>query len=194
VATVAAAFRLAEPIEGGSVAILGCGVLGLMACAMARSLGADEVIACDLDPAREDLAREFGASRFTGPGELTALTRDLTSGRGADLAMEFSGSGAAVTGAIESCRTGGTAVIAGTTTPGTSITLDPNQLVRRMLSLKGLHNYAPADLVTALDFLTRSTGRFPFDSLTGGNYRLEDIENAFAMSSSRAGLRTAVLP
>lgn len=194
VATVAAAFRSGDLVEGGTVAILGCGVLGLIACAMARSLGASEVIACDVDLSKAALAREFGASRFAAPDELTEVARDFTSSRGTDLAMEFSGSSVAVSGAIEACRTGGTAVIAGTTTPGSSVSIDPNQLVRRMLSLKGLHNYAPTDLVTALDFLTSSAQIFPFEKLIGNGYKLHEIEVAFAESSKVGGRRISVLP
>lgn len=193
VATVAAAFRLSGVLEGDTVAVLGCGVLGLTACAMAASLGA-EVIACDLDPARADLARKFGAATFCGPGELSGIARDLTRGRGADVSMEFSGASSAVAGALETTRTGGVALIAGTTTPGGSIDLDPNLLVRRMLTLKGLHNYAPQDLVTAIDFLTDSSTRFPFTDLTGDQFSLEKIEDAFAHSTTRSGQRIAVIP
>ncbi|WP_193210545.1 zinc-binding dehydrogenase [Luteolibacter marinus] len=194
VATVAAACRLAGPIEGASVVVIGCGVLGLNACAMARQQGAAEVIACDLDPARESIAGQFGATAFCLPDQLEPVTRELTRGRGADLSLEFSGATPAVAAALAVTRTGGTAIIAGTTTPGGMIGLDPNDLVRRMLTIKGLHNYAPADLVTAIDFLAGSGGRVPFERLAGGNFPLEQLESAFAHSSTWPGTRTAVIP
>lgn len=194
VATVAAACRLGGPLEGSSVAVLGAGVLGLTACAMARALGAAEVVACDLDPDREALALDFGASRFATPDELGEMSLDLTAGRGADISMEFSGAAEAVRGALDVTRTGGTAIIAGTTTPGQSISLDPNQLVRRMLNIRGLHNYAPTDLVSAMDFLGEHGERFPFEQLGGGRFDLERIDNAFRHSSEHPGLRTAILP
>ena len=193
-ATVAAAFRLAGPVEGATVAILGCGVLGLAATAMARHLGAAEVIACDLEPGRADAARRFGSQIFCEPGDLLSDLRDLTNGRGADITMEFSGSSAAVSGAIAATRTGGVSIIAGTTTPGGKVELDPNDLVRRMLTIRGLHNYAPGDLVAAIDFLTETSGKVPFESLQGGSFPLVEIEAAFTSSGSRAGLRTAVIP
>lgn len=194
VATVAAALRIAGSVDESTVVVIGCGVLGLNACAMARSMGAAEVIACDLDPAREEIARAFGAGVFCGPSQLESVARELTRGRGADVSLEFSGAASAVTLAIDATRTGGTAVIAGTTTPGGSITLDPNLLVRRMLTIKGLHNYAPQDLVHAIDFLSASMDRVPFDRLSSGSFPLQKIEEAFAFSSSRAGSRTAVIP
>jgi putative phosphonate catabolism associated alcohol dehydrogenase len=194
VATVAAAFRLAGPVEGATVAILGCGVLGLTATAMARQLGAAEVIACDLDPARSQVAGKFGSQMFCEPADLLSDLRDRTNGRGADVTMEFSGSSAAVSGAIAATRTGGVSIIAGTTTPGGKVEIDPNDLVRRMLTIRGLHNYAPGDLVTAIDFLAEVSGTVPFESLQGGSFPLVEIEAAFTSSGGHAGLRTAVIP
>ncbi|WP_367874258.1 zinc-binding dehydrogenase [Luteolibacter sp. Populi] len=194
VATVAAAFRSAGPVRGSTVAVVGCGVLGLTAAAMALELGAAEVITCDVNPARAGMARSFGSKRFCSPENFVATARDATLGRGADLTMEFSGSASAVTGALAALRTGGTSIIAGTTTPGGTVEIDPNDLVRRMLTVKGLHNYAPCDLVAALDFLGSARGRFPFESLQGQSFALEDIEAAFASSTANAGMRTVVLP
>ncbi len=194
VATVTAAFRHAGPVQGTTVAILGCGVLGLTAIAMARHLGAAEVIACDIDPHRTGLARDFGSSAFSQPGDLTTTARELTRGRGADVTMEFSGASTAVSGAFAATRTGGVSIIAGTTTPGGKVEIDPNDLVRRMLTIHGLHNYVPGDLVTATDFLIGSAGRFPFASLRGESFPLQEIETAFASSGSHPGVRTAVIP
>ncbi len=194
VATVAAAFRLAGPVEGATVAILGCGVLGLTAAAMARKLGAAEVVACDLDPARAGPAGDFGAGSFSEPSDLLSRLHDLTRGRGADVTLEFSGSSTAVAGAFAATRTGGVSVIAGTITPGGSVAIDPNDLVRRMLTLRGLHNYAPEDLVTAVEFLADSGDRFPFASLAGGAFALDDIERAFESATGRPGRRVSITP
>lgn len=194
VATVAAAFRQSGAVEGMTVAILGCGVLGLTAAAMARHLGAAEVIACDLDPKRAGYAKRFGSQVFCEPSELTSTARELTRGRGADVTMEFSGAASAVAGAFAATRTGGVSIIAGTTNPGGKVEIDPNKLVRRMLTIRGLHNYTPGDLVTAIDFLSETAGVFPFDSLQGKSFRLVEIEEAFESSASHAGMRTAVIP
>ncbi len=85
-------------------------------------------------------------------------------------------------------------MIAGTTTPGGGIELDPNDIVRRMLTIRGLHNYRPTDLVTAIDFLSESSGKVPFELLQGDRFDLQDIETAFEASTARGGLRTAVVP
>lgn len=194
VATITAAHRLAGSVEGASVLILGCGVLGLNAAAMAAHRGAGKVIACDVDPRREELARAFGADVFATPDQLAAVVKEATAGRGADVAMEFSGASAAVVSALASLRTGGIAVIAGTTTPGGVVQVDPNDLVRRMLVVKGLHNYAPQDLVAAIDFLVEAGSRFPFEQLQGDRFPLEEIEAAFVRSTEQGGKRVSLIP
>lgn len=194
IATVAAAFRFAGPVEGATVAVLGCGVLGLTAAAMARYLGAEKVIACDLDPGRAEMARAFHSDLFCEPDDLTERVGEVTHGRGADVTMEFSGSASAAAAALAIARTGGTALIAGTTAPGGKVMIDPNDLVRRMLTVKGLHNYAPQDLLAAVDFLEASMDRVPFLSLSGDSFGLVEIENAFGESSRKPGMRIAVMP
>jgi putative phosphonate catabolism associated alcohol dehydrogenase len=194
VATVAACCRLAGPLDGAVVAVIGCGVLGLFACAMARTLGASEVIACDPTATRETIARGFGATQFVAPSDLADAARALSQGRGADVAIELSGSPAGVSAALDILRTGGTAIIAGTTIPCDSIVIDPNKLVRRMITIRGVHNYAPRDLVSALDFLETHSPSLPVKMLYGGRFPLADIDNAFAMAATMPGTRVAVVP
>lgn len=192
VATVAAVLRTAGDPAGATVAVIGTGILGIHACAMARHLGAAEVIACDLDPDRAALALEFGATRFCAPTELPARCRDLTAGRGADLSLELSGASTGVATALACLRTGGRAVVAGTVAPVDPIPLDSQDLVRRMIRIEGVHNYAPQDLVTALSFLTATAGLHPFERLIGRRFKLDEIDTAFA--SPTAGLRSVIVP
>lgn len=194
VSTVAAALRLAENVDGSVVSIIGCGVLGLNAIAMARHAGAARIIACDLSAERRNLALRFGADDFAQPDQLRGVVNEHTNGRGADVSLEFSGAASAVSGAIATTRTGGTCVIAGTTTPGCHIQMDANDLVRRMLTIRGLHNYAPQDLVTAVDFLIARQDHVPFDSLSGGTFPLHEIELAFQASERNPGRRVAIVP
>jgi hypothetical protein len=63
-----------------------------------------------------------------------------------------------------------------------------------MLTIRGLHNYAPEDLVVAVEFLSRTGDRFPFDSLAGGAFALEDIEHAFESATTRPGRRVSITP
>ncbi len=194
VATVAAATRISGNLEGQIVSVLGCGVLGLAACAMASEQGAAAIIACDVDPFREATARRFGATHFHTPDTLREGIATTSHGRGADISIELSGANTAVSAAIDNLRIGGTAVIAGAAAPCGCISLDPQMLVRRMVSIHGLHNYAPNDLVSAVGFLEQIQGKFPFSDLAGENFALTRIDEAFSSSGKRPGVRTAITP
>ncbi len=95
------------PMLGETVAVFGAGVVGLLAVQLARLAGAEHVVIVEPIAARRELARRFGATHDFDPtpGRDVALAvRELTAGRGADLAFEASGYAAAL---HESIRTVG---------------------------------------------------------------------------------------
>ena len=77
------------------------------------------------------------------------------------------------------------------TTP--SVPLDPQKFVRRMLTLRGVHNYQPRHLRMALDFLAGEGQGYPFDSLIAASYPLDQVEDAFAAAGANPGRRVAVI-
>jgi threonine dehydrogenase-like Zn-dependent dehydrogenase len=91
------AVRYADIPPGGSVAVLGLGPIGAMACRVARHQGAEQVIGIDLVPERIERARKDGAdvldlSHFDkAQDELVAAIRELTSGRGPDAVIDAVG-------------------------------------------------------------------------------------------------------
>ena len=193
--TVAASLRLVAvttALRESVVLVLGAGALGLTACAMLHAAGAREIICCDQDAARARRALDFGATRGVTPEEIHEALAGLTDGRGADVAMEFTGSSDAVQTAIDALRIGGTALLAGTVLPVPAVALDPEQVVRRMLTIRGLHNYAPEDLVTAVRFLNEAQHHYPLASLIAETYPLAGINEAFAAAGKRPGFRIAV--
>jgi alcohol dehydrogenase len=195
-ATAAAMLRCGGSIAGRSVLILGGGVLGVTACAMASSAGAQSVIVSDPIPACRERARCFGATHDlpAEEAELTARVRDITRGRGADLVLELAGVAETVQAALALTRIGGKVVLAGTVAPLGNVVFDPESVVRRWLTICGVHNYHPRDLATALKFLTDSHAEFPWESLVVADYRLEQAEQAFARAHAEAGVRVAVVP
>ncbi len=200
VATVAAALRVAfDRRPGGSIAVIGAGVLGRVACAMARSVhGASIVIACDRDPARAAAAKAFGATHTcAGLDALGPMVRALTGADGnggVDAAVELAGSLATSTAAIDVARTGGTVVLAGTAMPTEPLRIEPQAIVRRLLRIEGVHNYGPADLLAAVDFLDDAGTTYPLDSLTADQFGLADVDAAFARGHDLPGRRVMVLP
>jgi putative phosphonate catabolism associated alcohol dehydrogenase len=190
-ATVAAVLRSAGELSGRRVLILGAGVLGLTACAMARAAGAAAVMVSDPNPQARQRALAFGATHALC--DLLEV-HDLTGGRGADVAVELAGVADSVRAGLSLVRIGGTLILAGTVSPTPTVPLDPEDVVRRMVTIRGVHNYQPRDLEAALDFLAGPGRNWPFESLVGATFPLERIEEAFAHAHAHPGLRTAVVP
>ncbi len=181
-ATVAAAVRVGlAGHEADSVLVQGVGMLGLTACAMLRSRGARMVIAADKDQSRLALAKKFGADHLieVGAQATSEVVADLTGGRGVDLALEMSGAPAAVAGGLSVLRIGGRQVLVGTVFPTDPVSIQPEALVRNLLSVHGVHNYTPVDLAAAVAFLEEHHDTFPFESLVEGAYPLPEAERAF---------------
>jgi putative phosphonate catabolism associated alcohol dehydrogenase len=197
-ATVSSALRHSGEVRGAVVLITGAGMLGLTACAMARSLGARAVIACDVDPQRLALAWHFGATACVQVGggsedRLREAVAGQTDGHGADVVLEMSGSPEAVEAGLRCVRIGGTCVWVGAVFPGRAVAVVPEDVVRRHLTIRGVHNYHPRDLGEALAFLGEHHARYPFAELVGRQFPLAEAEEAFHFAKSGEAVRVAVL-
>jgi len=100
-----------EDLAGKSVLITGCGPIGLLAIAVAKSFGATNVIATEVNRVRFDLARKMGADLVLNPREegagLVKRIRDATDGRGVDVATEMSGYAGSLPVVFDALRPGG---------------------------------------------------------------------------------------
>src|SRR5262249_49856991 len=151
-ATVGAALEAAGDLQDRNVLMMGSGMLGLTACAWARAQGAAQVIACDIAPQRLATAKTFGATHTSIPNDLSQTVQDLTAGHGVDVAIELTGSPEAFETFLPLLRIGGTVVLIGAVFPSRPVPLLMEQVVRRCLTLRGMHNYAPRNLQAAIDF------------------------------------------
>ncbi|QDT74052.1 zinc-binding dehydrogenase [Lacipirellula limnantheis] len=193
-ATAASALRAAGAVAGQRVLVLGAGVLGVFASAMARSAGAQLVVAVDpLDTCRER-ALQFGANAAhdAKQPDLVAALLATTDWLGFDVVLELAGVTSSVATAIAAVRTGGTAILVGSVAQCDSLPLDPEQLVRRMITLRGVHNYHPRDLQETLHFLSGAGRMFPFASLIAAEFGLEQAEKAFRVAHGQPGARVCV--
>jgi alcohol dehydrogenase len=163
---------------------------------MARAAGARAVLASDPVPECRGRALGFGATHAlpADAKELADGIRDLSAGRGADLVLELAGTARAVETGLALARTGGTVVLAGTVAPAGRVGFEPESVVRRLLTIRGVHNYHPRDLATALEFLAGSGRDLPWESLVVAEYPLEQAEQAFAAAHAQPGVRVAVVP
>ena len=177
-ATVMATLEAAGELGGRRVLIGGAGMLGLTAVAACADAGAD-VQVVDRNADRLALATQFGGR--------------ASDGGPVDVAIDYTGSSAAVADALARLDIGGTLVLAGSVTPGPPLALDPETVVRQWLTITGVHNYEPRHLHRAVDFLDRTRERHPWDALVLAPVPLKQI--ASALHSPPPGkLRTAVCP
>jgi len=193
VATAAAVLR-AGPARVRSLLILGAGFLGLTACAMAREAGVSTIIVCEPDPERRERAMRFGAGVTAAPTDLASAVLEASGGRGVDLVLELSGSRAAVEASLTAARIGGVIVLAGTVLPTPAVALNPEQVVRRLLTIRGIHNYIPQDLVTAIHFLVGPAQRYPFGDLIHATFPMLEVDQAFLVAQEHPGERVAMVP
>jgi threonine dehydrogenase-like Zn-dependent dehydrogenase len=68
------------------------------------------------------------------------------------------------------------------------------QIVRRNLTIHGIHNYAPHHLVQAVQFLEQSAKLFPFDTIVSKWFPLADVAMAFKEAQTPTNIRIGVLP
>lgn len=198
VATMIAVTEAADIRIGQTVVVQGLGLLGLYGAAIAKARGARAVVGIDGDADRRRRAFAFGVDLALDPAmDQAALLREvraLCRPAGADAVLEVCGAAAAIPLGIEMLRTGGTYVLGGVVNPASMVTLDANLLLKKMLTLRGVHNYHPRNLVEALDFVVANRRRFPFRELVDGKYPLDRVGEAMAAAAARRVLRAAILP
>jgi threonine 3-dehydrogenase len=173
---------LAFPVLGEDVLVSGAGPIGLMATAVVRHAGARFVVVSEPNAFRRDLATRMGATLVVDPRErdLHDVQRELGMVEGFDVALEMSGNETALRTAIANMAHGGGVAILGI--PTGEIALDMNEIVFKMLTLRGIYGREMYEtwykmtvmLQSGLDIRPAITHRFPF----------RDYEAAFAAARS----------
>jgi threonine 3-dehydrogenase len=161
---------LAFPILGEDVLVSGAGPIGLMATAVVRHAGARHVVVSEPNAYRRELAERMGASVAVDPRErdLNDVWRDLGMVEGFDVVLEMSGNPTALRTAIGNMAHGGGIAILGI--PTEEIALDINEIVFKMLTVKGIYGREMYEtwykmtvmLQSGLDIRPAITHRFSF--------------------------------
>ncbi|GAB4514742.1 MAG: galactitol-1-phosphate 5-dehydrogenase [Anaerolineae bacterium] len=151
--------------------VVGAGMIGLFLIQALRLAGCGSVIAVDLVPEKLDLARRLGAdiTLRSDQDDVPGLVRELTEGRGADLAFEAVGITPTVRLAIQTLRKGGTAVLVGNLSPTVELPLQAvvTQEITVLSSCAINGEYA-----AALDLIDR--GAINVDALVSATAPLEE--------------------
>jgi len=174
-------------------------MLGIYAACYLRKQAYDIVAVVDINEARLQTAKRFGATHTFNPaklsvGEIDEALKALTNGRGTDLGVEVSGVTSGLPSLIAWSAVGGRCLTLGYVYPNAHISVDADHLVRKCVTLRGVHNYHYIALGDSLRFIEESRGHYPFDSLIGETYGLGDINAAFAAAKRRDALRIAIAP
>jgi putative phosphonate catabolism associated alcohol dehydrogenase len=176
-ATVIAALETLRtpPSDDSHIAFIGAGMLGLTACAVAKASGWKRVVAIDPIQSKREMAMRFGATHAYSPEEWQS-ERDQSRDYGCDAVVELSGAQSMIVPGLESLRIGGLLVLVGAVFPVPSVSLLPEQLIRRQLTVRGIHNYRPAHLSSAVQFLAESGTDFPFAELVTSWHSLSEVQ------------------
>ncbi|TAK20695.1 MAG: zinc-binding alcohol dehydrogenase [Chloroflexota bacterium] len=169
---------------GDTIVLQGAGGLGLNAAAVAREMGAGQVIVIDRIAARLAMARRFGAdtvidaSEYDTPEARIARVKELTGGVGVRVAMDLVGSARVVEEGLQMLRPGGTYVEIGCIHPS-PLQTDASGFVWGNWRMVGMSHYHPWVLPRALDFLLRTKDRYPFGEMLSHKFPLAEINQAF---------------
>jgi putative phosphonate catabolism associated alcohol dehydrogenase len=199
VATMICVTENAQIRIGDVVVVQGLGLLGLYGAAIAKARGARTVIGLDTVADRRRLGLRFGVDHVLDPTafdetELVKRVRALCPPDGADAVIEVCGQPSVIPEGLQYLRTGGHYVLGGVVNPNSSVSIDANLILRKLITLRGVHNYHPRNLAEAMDFVQANRGRFPFHELVDGKYGLDEVGRAMKDAEERRVLRAAIIP
>ncbi len=193
---VGAVFNTARVVPGASVAVFGCGGVGLNVIQGAAIAGAGRIVAIDTLQAKLDMARQFGATDLllAKAGEdLVKPIKKLTGG-GADYAFECVGSGELAGVAYRAIGRGGVAVVVGVAKPGDSTSVRTMTLPFEEKTLTGSYF---GSCVPRVDFprmlALYMAGRLKLDELITHRYQIEEAAQAFADLESGKNARGVIV-
>lgn len=170
---------LSGDVAGKSVAVIGCGPIGLMAVAVAKASGASHVVAFDLNDYRLDLAKKMGATTVVNSSVKDPLEviRNLFHGNGVDVVCEMSGHPTAMNQGFKMVTNGGRVSILSLPTKPVEIDIT-NDIVFKGVTVHGITGRRMYDTWHQVSGLLQN-GQMNLSSLITHTFPLEDYEKAF---------------
>lgn len=172
---------LAGEIAGQTVAVTGCGPIGLMAIAVAKACGSAAVFATEVNPHRRALALRMGADEALNPQEtdVVARVRSATGGAGVDVLLEMSGHAEAIQQGMKMLRAGGRASLLGL--PSRPITFDLlNDVIFKGATIQGIFGRRMFRTWLQTTELLK-TGRLNLEPLFHERLTLDRFTDAFSL-------------
>ncbi|MCX5556460.1 Zn-dependent alcohol dehydrogenase [Streptomyces sp. NBC_00038] len=181
--------------QGETVAVFGVGGVGLAALQAARIAGASKIVAVDVSPAKESLARDAGATDYVVASDTTAREiRALTGKQGVDVAVECVGRAVTIRTAWDSTRRGGRTTVVGIGGKDQQVTFNALEIFHWGRTLSGCV-YGNSDPARDLPVLAEHVraGRLDLGSLVTERIGLEGIPGAFGNMVAGKGGRAVVV-
>jgi len=197
---VYAGLEIAQLRAGQTVVIQGAGGLGVYACAVAREMGASQVVVIDGLDERLELAKQFGATdvvdmrRHSTPAERIAAVKQLTDDWGGDVVLELVGHPGVVDEGLRMTAPEGTYLEIGNINVGWKAEFDPSWIIFGNRRIIGLAHYEAEHLRGALDLMRRTLNKYPWGSVVSHKFPLEQINEAFAQQDKGHVTRAAIVP
>jgi S-(hydroxymethyl)glutathione dehydrogenase/alcohol dehydrogenase len=181
--------------QGESVAVFGVGGVGLATIQAARIAGASTIVAVDVSPEKEALARAAGATEYVVASETTAREiRKLTGGQGVDVAVECVGRAVTIRTAWDSTRRGGRTTVVGIGGKDQQVTFNALEIFHWGRTLSGCV-YGNSDPARDLPVLAEHirAGRLDLSALVTERITLDGIPGAFDNMLAGKGGRALVV-
>jgi S-(hydroxymethyl)glutathione dehydrogenase/alcohol dehydrogenase len=195
---VGAVIYTAKVWPGANVVVFGLGGIGLNVIQAARMVGADKIIGVDLNPGRQEMAKQFGMTHFVNPDEVgrdkvVQAIVDITGG-GADFSFECIGNIHTMRQALECCHRGwGESIIIGVAPAGTEISTRPFQLVTGRVWKGSAFGGARGrtDVPKIVDWYME--GKINIDDLITHTLSLDKINDGFDLMHEGKSIRSVVV-
>jgi len=191
---VGAVFNTAKVQPGSSVAVFGCGGVGLSVIQGARIAGAQRIIAIDTLDAKLAMAKQFGATDVLNAKEDTTKALKKLTGGGPDYAFECVGSGELASTAYRAIRRGGVAVVVGVAKPADSTSIRSMTLVFEEKTLTGSYF---GSCVPRVDFprmlALYMKGELKLEELITKRYKVAEAAQAFTDLESGRNARGVIV-
>ncbi|MFE7358734.1 Zn-dependent alcohol dehydrogenase [Streptomyces sp. NPDC057543] len=188
-----AAINTAQVEAGSSVAVIGCGGVGISTIQGARVQGAAQIVAVDPVASRREAALRFGATEAVSPDELAEAKQRITAGEGFDYVFEVVGKSATARTAYENTRRGGTLCVVGAGAMDDNFQVNMFELFfdeKRILPSM----YGGGDVLRSYEraIALWRAGRIDLESMITHRVRLDGINDALDQMRTGESLRTCI--
>lgn len=173
------------------VVIIGAGPMGMLNMLVAKRHGV-RVIVSELDKERNAFAKKLGADFTVNPteGDAAEAVRDITGGKGADVVVVAIGNHKANLDALEMVAEFGTVMLFASAHPPTDLTIDPNFIHRKQVTLTGARHPSTKGFEASSDLISK--GLIDVSPLIEAKYPISELKDAFELAIKPTTYRVVV--